>query len=145
MHFLRFNPDILTSSLVTSQLPVFPMVLDRESADARPTATDRGSVVPPPQPRKRRRKITEPTPDAPAHHTRSATGSQTTLAPTTTYFIPHLQPAPPLPHVHPPVRKTPKKKIQAVTKPAAQVYRYLPRDMPNDLGGLPVCSYRSSA
>jgi hypothetical protein len=60
-HF-RFKFDILASSLLSSQLPVTPMVLDGESPDATPTttpmvldgespdatptATDSGPVVP---------------------------------------------------------------------------------------------------
>lgn len=108
------------------------MVLDKELADASPATNSR----------KRRRKVTEHIPDtAPARHTRSATRSQTSLASTVTPTITRTtpQPAPPLPSMHSqaPVRKT--KKTQVVIKPASQVYRYLPRDMPEDLGGLPVC------
>ena len=102
------------------------MILDREVT---PTATNSGDAS---HPRKRRRKISVPIPDSvPARHTRS----QTILTPTATRTFPHPLPEH-LPLVHPPAKA--KKKVQAVTKPANQVYRYLPRDMPDDLGGLPV-------
>jgi hypothetical protein len=112
------------------------MVLDK---DATPTATDSGSVASPPHPRKRRRKITDPIPDtAPARNTRSTTRSQILETAVTPFTSTIPQPAPPpLTHVHSPARK-PKKKIQNVVKPSSQVYRYLPQDMPDDLGGLMV-------
>lgn len=128
---------IHTSPLVSSQLPDAPMVLDKASTDTTPTATDSGSIAPSSHPRKRRRKTTESIPDtAPARGTRSqTTATRTGLQPS-----PSSQPAPsqpmpvPLLLVHSPARRT----KRTVTKPASQVYRYLPRDMPDDLGGLPV-------
>jgi len=123
------------------------MVLDKESTDTTPTATDSGSVAPPSHPRKRRRKTTESIPDtAPARRTRSqTTATRTGLQPSPSSQPAPSQPAPsqpmpmPLPLVHSPARRTERaKKIQTVTKPASQVYRYLPREMPDDLGGLPV-------
>jgi len=108
------------------------MVLDQEPADTFPATNSR----------KRRKKTMEPIPDTtPARHTRSATRSQTSLASTVTPTRTIPQPAPPLPSMpHSPAPKKKKtQKTRVVTKPASQVYRYLPQDIPDDLGGLPVC------
>jgi len=117
-----------------------PMTLDTAPIGTSPT------IILPSVPKKRRRKDTPPVPDtAPARNTRSY--SRVSLA--TTLSIPGSRSSndtakaqqPPIQRTvikDRPTRQLPKSRKKPVTKPATQIYRVLPRDMPDDLGGLQV-------